>query len=412
MKIRSEQKPNIPSPQIPAQKLSAPSPAQIAPPQNSFGGAIPAAPSAPVANTTLGASLQRDVGGGPVTGGFAQTPSTGAPRARSAASTGASRFAAPNVVLREGSKGQHVTTLQNRLKALGFNPGAADGDFGPKTEAAVKDFQHKAGLAADGVVGPKTWDALEKDHASPAPAPKPIPKPPPPSFKAPNAVLREGSKGQHVTTLQNRLKNLGINPGGVDGNFGPGTANAVRSFQQAAGLSADGVVGPKTWDALEKGKDAMKHPVTPPSGNVPGLGPVSSTRGYVNGVARKIQVATVDGKKVEADTAKAYLRMKAAAAKDGVNLNIVSGFRTMEQQQALWNGWQRRLPGYNPAAKPGYSNHQSGVALDLNTQGSSRSHGTGKVYNWLANNAHKFGFKRIPIEHWHWEYQPGLAKYR
>ncbi len=408
MKVRSDHHHNpIPAPQIPAKKLSAPPPAQA--PNNAFcNDCPPTAPSAPAANKTIGGALQRDVGGGPVTGGFAQTPSTGAPRARSAASTGASRFDAPNTVLRQGSKGAHVTSLQNRLKALGFNPGAADGDFGPKTTAAVKDFQRKAGLSADGVVGPKTWAALEKGNAAPAPAPAPAP----PSFKAPNAVLRQGSKGQHVTTLQNRLKGLGFNPGGVDGNFGPGTANAVRSFQQAAGLGADGVVGPKTWAALEKGKDAIKHPVTPPSGNVPGLGPVSSTKGYVNGVARNIQVATVDGKKVEVDTAKAYLRMKAAAAKDGVHLQINSGFRTMEQQQALWNGWQRRLPGYNPAARPGYSNHQSGVALDLNTQGSSRSQGTGKVYNWLANNAHKFGFKRIPIEHWHWEYQPGLAKYR
>jgi LAS superfamily LD-carboxypeptidase LdcB len=139
---------------------------------------------------------------------------------------------------------------------------------------------------------------------------------------------------------------------------------------------------------------------------------VTTTTGYVNGRARQIQVTRVDGKLVEADTARAYLRMKQDAAKAGVHLNIVSGFRTMAEQQRLYDGWVNRRPGFNPAARPGYSNHQSGVALDLNTQGVNRSTGTGKVYNWLAQNAHKYGFKRIPIEHWHWEYQPGLQKYR
>ncbi|MFP2925027.1 peptidoglycan-binding domain-containing protein, partial [Pyxidicoccus sp. 3LG] len=68
--------------------------------------------------------------------------------------------------LREGAKGAAVVTLQNKLKAAGFNPGAADGAFGPKTEAAVKAFQRARGLVADGIVGPKTWGALNAAPAS------------------------------------------------------------------------------------------------------------------------------------------------------------------------------------------------------------------------------------------------------
>lgn len=58
-------------------------------------------------------------------------------------------------VLRRGSKGEEVRRLQLLLTGL-----KADGDFGPKTETAVKDFQRRSGIEADGIVGPYTWDAL------------------------------------------------------------------------------------------------------------------------------------------------------------------------------------------------------------------------------------------------------------
>lgn len=63
-------------------------------------------------------------------------------------------------------------------------------------------------------------------------------------------VLRRGSSGVCVKTLQNTLRNKGFDPGPSDGQFGPKTDNAVRCFQGAAGLSVDGVVGPQTWGAL------------------------------------------------------------------------------------------------------------------------------------------------------------------
>jgi predicted chitinase len=69
----------------------------------------------------------------------------------------------------------------------------------------------------------------------------------PPAY--PGAVLRRGSKGATVRSLQQRLSDLGYTLG-VDGNFGPGTAKAVVAFQQKNNLAQDGVVGPNTWAAL------------------------------------------------------------------------------------------------------------------------------------------------------------------
>jgi hypothetical protein len=126
---------------------------------------------------------------------------------------------------------------------------------------------------------------------------------------------------------------------------------------------------------------------------------MSSTTGYQSGNDFKIKVVTVDGKKVEWKTANAYIEMAKAAAKAGVQIRIVSGFRSMSEQQYLYGCYVNcSCNGCNLAAKPGYSNHQSGHALDLNTSAPG-------VYSWLSKNAGRFGFKRtVPSEAWHWEW--------
>ena len=65
------------------------------------------------------------------------------------------------LLLKEGSTGPAVVRLQIKLKKVGFNPGRADGDFGPATTAALIGFQKSAGLLADGVAGPRTLAALK-----------------------------------------------------------------------------------------------------------------------------------------------------------------------------------------------------------------------------------------------------------
>jgi lysozyme family protein len=63
-------------------------------------------------------------------------------------------------------------------------------------------------------------------------------------------IVRRGSRGEHVAELQMLLRDGGVSPGSVDGIFGAKTEEAVREFQEAMGLQVDGIVGPRTWDAL------------------------------------------------------------------------------------------------------------------------------------------------------------------
>jgi len=65
------------------------------------------------------------------------------------------------------------------------------------------------------------------------------------------SVLKQGSSGPDVTALQTKLKELGFDPHGVDGNFGPGTKSALIAFQQSKGLTADGIAGPQTMNGLQ-----------------------------------------------------------------------------------------------------------------------------------------------------------------
>jgi peptidoglycan hydrolase-like protein with peptidoglycan-binding domain len=64
-------------------------------------------------------------------------------------------------ILWRGARGQTVKDLQSSLKRLGFDPGDADGIFGPSTATAVADFQRSRKLDVDGIVGPKTFSALK-----------------------------------------------------------------------------------------------------------------------------------------------------------------------------------------------------------------------------------------------------------
>jgi hypothetical protein len=115
---------------------------------------------------------------------------------------------------------------------------------------------------------------------------------------------------------------------------------------------------------------------------------------YAAGKPFSIQVIHVGGKPTTKATGHAFLKMQAAANAEGVRLSLTSGFRTMAEQKHLYSCYQTgSCNNGNLAAKPGFSNHQSGLALDLSTS------------TWLARNASRFGFVRtVSQESWHYEY--------
>jgi hypothetical protein len=119
--------------------------------------------------------------------------------------------------------------------------------------------------------------------------------------------------------------------------------------------------------------------------------------GYRRGSPYKLKAVTVGGKPTAIATAHAFLKWQAAADRAGVSLSINSGFRTMDQQKYLYNCYQtKRCNNGNLAARPGYSNHQNGEALDLATNN----------WTWVKNNAAKFGFRAtVPSERWHYEFR-------
>jgi hypothetical protein len=124
--------------------------------------------------------------------------------------------------------------------------------------------------------------------------------------------------------------------------------------------------------------------------------------GYVSGDAFPIMVVTVDGEPAERESANAYWVMKQAALLDGIDLHISSGFRTWAEQEYFYNCYlNQNCNNGNLAAPPGYSNHQSGHAFDLNTS-------VNGVLTWLNNNGARFGFERtVSSEPWHWEWWGG-----
>jgi len=135
-----------------------------------------------------------------------------------------------------GSEGSGVRQIQTKLKQWGYYYGNVDGKYGYKTWAAVRKFQQKHGIKADGIAGPVTLSKIGISTGV--------------GTSGSKKIYSWGSRGETVREIQRRLKNWGYYKGNIDGVYGYGTWSAVRGFQRKNGITVDGVTGSATLAAL------------------------------------------------------------------------------------------------------------------------------------------------------------------
>ena len=156
--------------------------------------------------------------------------------------------------LRAGSKGTEVENLQLRLRRLGLYGGQVNGVVGKLTVAAVKRYEVAHGLKADGFVTAAEALRIKKDSLK----------------KASREGLERGDSGVRVKDVQHDLAGLGFFKGKLSGRFDAATAAAVKKYERARHLPADGVADLKTEKLLDRQMakvDAARHPAVkaPPS---------------------------------------------------------------------------------------------------------------------------------------------------
>ncbi|MEU0581586.1 peptidoglycan-binding protein [Streptomyces griseoincarnatus] len=243
--------------------------------------------------------------------------------------------------LKSGSRGTDVRTAQHLLSAAGHNV-TADGAFGPRTAGAVKAFQKRHGLKADGIVGSNTWHKLVR-------------------------TIRQGSRGQAVKAAQVQLAAAGHNVT-ADGAFGPRTAGAVKAFQKRHGLKADGIVGPNTWHKLVAGTNVTAP--NPPSGNGRLTNRQALAQLAAAGIKHPSGRTSLEG--VRARTIQGVIALKKAS---GCTITITGGTES----------------GHSAGPR----SHAKGYKLDLRTRDEGRC-----VTNWIKNTQRK-GKPRGNDPRWH-----------
>lgn len=171
----------------------------------------------------------------------------------------------PGELLRLGSSGQEVRTIQTQLNRISKDYpsipkiSATDGVFGVQTENAVREFQRIFNLTPDGIIGKATWYKIKYIYVAVANLAElnsegirieDIPK----QFVS---DIRLGNSGNPVRVLQYYLAfvaayNNAVSAPAIDGTFGQATLASVREFQSAYGLPQTGVVDETTWDKLSE----------------------------------------------------------------------------------------------------------------------------------------------------------------
>lgn len=168
----------------------------------------------------------------------------------------------PGAPLRQGSSGEYVRMIQNRLNRISRNYPAipkltVDGQFGPATASSVEAFQRIFNLTVDGIVGRATWYRIAYIYT----AVKRLAEIQSEGLTVSEVSreyteeLRIGDTGEKVRLLQYFLRSVGDVyqipiPPALDGIFGPLTQQSVMNYQRLSGITPDGIVNERTWNSL------------------------------------------------------------------------------------------------------------------------------------------------------------------
>lgn len=168
---------------------------------------------------------------------------------------------------RNGSTGEEVKKIQNRLAELGYYTGAIDGNFGDETERAYRAFQEAAGLTVDGIAG-SDREVLYSDDAPYAPKVEETTAPAEEEKddeekadeeETPAIEFKSGDESDDVKAIQGKLAELKYFDVDPTGYYGDYTVQTVMNFQLANGLEATGIVDEETYKVLF-GTDAVVNP--------------------------------------------------------------------------------------------------------------------------------------------------------
>ena len=167
-----------------------------------------------------------------------------------------------------------VKELQEILKEAGFQPGPIDGEMGPRTRAAIREFQKKEGWMPSGIVDFETWTEVSRQKTQLGSISEITPESETlAEVQSASSLMDEQTelKAEEITKkanvqdevmgyrlrskervkkIQMALKRAGFDPGGIDGEMGPKTKQAITAFQRSRGLRPDGVIGEKTLREL------------------------------------------------------------------------------------------------------------------------------------------------------------------
>ncbi len=212
--------------------------------------------------------------------------------------------------IKKNATGDKVAEVQQALKQLGYYDGLITRTYDTATQSALKSFQKKNGLKADGVGGTETLTLLLSGNALSAdatPTPKPTATPSPePTYTIPGTTVRRDDEGADAKAVQKRLKELGYYRSRVDGKFGYLSVQALKAFQTDNGLEADGVAGKTTYailfssQALAKGTTPTPIPEPTPAAGSEEMGIPSEAsyetirKGMLSASVATMQQALID----------------------------------------------------------------------------------------------------------------------